>query len=284
MTKKKLRRSILIVCEGTKTEHDYFSYIASHVTYPKGLWDIVEVCDNKTIPSDIPISADTELGKRKKRHFTNPNKSKITEQNVLKELCKHIYGHEDGIEEYDNIKAVPLRYIAQAQLIEEEQQMHDELWAVYDKDGHSHHKEAYKRAEKVVNGKKVQIGFTSRSFEHWLLLHFEKNTTNFSSSECKDEKKRPIECNSIQGCKGNTCLIGYLKANTPLKKFQKSNGKEDLKNMMELLLQPKYLNNAFENANWLRTEIQNNDALKDKKCYELNPYTDIDILVRKLVE
>ncbi len=284
MVKRKLKRSILIVCEGTKTEHDYFKYIANNITYIKELWDIVEICDNNTIPKDIPISAPTELGKRKNRHFINPNKRRISEQNALKELCKYLYGEEAGVEEYENIRAVPLRYVAQAQLIEEEQQMYEELWAVFDKNGHSYHKKAFERAEKEVNNKKVQIGFSSRSFEHWLLLHFEKNKTAFSVSECKDESKNPLYCNSVQGCKGATCLAGYIRINTPMKDYQKSNSKEDLKKMMDLLLQPKYLNKALKNALWLREEIKKDKSLKSKKCYELNPYTDVDILIKKLTE
>ena len=162
--------------------------------------------------------------------------------------------------------------------------MYEELWAVFDKDGHSHHKEAFERAVQEVNNKKVQIGFTSRSFEHWIILHFEKNKTTFSVSECKNEKGVPIICDSENGCKGETCLAGYIRTNTPLKNYQKSNNKDSLKSMMDILLQPKYLNNAFENAKWLREEIKNTPLLKDKKCYELNPYTDVDVLVRTLIE
>ena len=77
----------------------------------------------------------------------------------MKELCKFLYGDKVGIEEYDSVKAVPLRYVAQAQLIEEEQEMYEELWAVFDKNGHSHHKEAFERAVHEVNNKKVHIGF-----------------------------------------------------------------------------------------------------------------------------
>jgi hypothetical protein len=284
MAKKKLNRSILIVCEGTKTEHDYFEFIASNISYPQKLWDNVDVCDNKTIPKDFPLTSPTELGTRKKKQFTNPNKRIISERNILKELCLDIYGEIEGIDEYENSRAVPLRYVAQAQLIEQKQQMYEELWAVFDMDGHSHHKQAYERAEKLVNGKKVQIGLTSRSFEHWLLLHFEKNKIQFSSSECKNGNKKPLECNSEKGCKGDICLVGYLRTNTPLKNYEKSNNSDDLKNMMELLLKTDYLNNAFENAIWLRDSIKNDSTLKDKKCYELNPYTDIDILVKKLIE
>ena len=284
MAKRKFNRCLLIVCEGTKTEHDYFDYITSHVSRPKGIWDNVVICDNKTIPKDFPIPEPTELGIRKKRSFVNPNKQNMRERNVLKELCVYLYGEGVGIDEYENIKAVPLRYVAQAQLIEEEQRMYEELWAVFDMDGHSHHKQAFERAKKEVNGKKVQIGFTSRSFEHWILLHFKKNRTQFSSSECKDEKRKSLNFNSEQGCKGTICLAGYLRSFTPLKNYEKSNSADNLGFMMKLLLDPQCLNSAFANAEWLRKEIKNDENLKDKNCYELNPYTDVDILVKKLVE
>ncbi len=284
MSKRKLKRSILIVCEGTKTEHDYFEYIATYFSYIRKIWDIVEVSDNNTIPNDIPISKPTELGRRKKKQFINPNKRVISDKNALKELCKYLYGEEDGISEYDSIKALPLRYVAQAQLIEKEQEMYEEIWAVFDKDGHTHHKEAFEKAKEKVNNKKVQIGFTSRSFEHWILLHFEKNKTMFSYSECKDEKGKILNCNLENGCKGEVCLAGYIRTNTPLKDYQKSNSKAGLKSLMDILMIPHNLNRAFENAEWLRSEINNDTILNGRKVYELNPYTDVDILVKRLIE
>lgn len=264
MAKRKIFKSILIVCEGTKTEHDYFEFIATHISYVRGIWDNVQVCDNKTVPEDFPLTAPTELGTRKKKKFINPNKRVINERNVLKEICKDLYGEVDGIVEYENVKAVPLRYVAQAQLIEEKQQMYEELWAVFDLDGHTHHQQAYERAERLVNGKTVNIGFSSRSFEHWLLLHFEKNNTQFLSSECKSENDKSLECNAEKGCNGNICLSGYIRTNTPLNEYQKSNNREDLNKMMDLLLKEEYLNNAFENAIWLRETIKNDEALKGK--------------------
>lgn len=284
MTKRKLNRSILIVCEGTKTEHDYFLYIAENISKKKYIWDNVVVSDNKTIPNDIPISAPTELGSRQKRNFINPNKRIISERNVLKELCKYLYGELGGQKEYEEIKAVPLRFVAQAQLIEKEQEMYEELWAVFDKDGHSRHKEAYKKAEEMINNKKVQIGFSSRSFEHWIILHFEANKNEFLYTECKDRNDKPIECNENNGCKGIDCLSGYIRVNTLLKNYKKSNSKEDLANMMNILLNPANLNRAFKNAQWLRDEIKKDPALNKMEHYELNPYTDIDLLVKKLIE
>ena len=106
----------------------------------------------------------------------------------------------------------------------------------------------------------------------------------FSVSECKDENGVPIECNLEFGCKGEACLAGYIRINTPLVHYQKSNNKESLKSLMELLMNPKNLDNAFENANWLRNEIKKDPLLSDKNCYELNPYTDVDFLVKRLIE
>jgi len=283
MTKRKLNRSILIVCEGTKTEHDYFQYIAENISKKKNIWDNVVVSDNNTIPNDIPISAPTKLENRPKRNFINPNKHIISERNVLKELCKYLYGELRGQKEYETVKAVPLRFVAQAQLIEKEQEMYEELWAVFDKDGHSHHKEAYKKAEEMINNKKVQIGLSSRSFEHWIILHFEANKNEFLCTECKDKKGQPIECNEHTGCKGIDCLSGYIRVNTPLKNYKKSNTKEELANLMNVLLRPENLNRAFKNAQWLRDEINKDPVLNKKEYYELNPYTDVDFLVKKLI-
>ena len=97
MSKKKFRRSILIVCEGTKTEYDYFNYIGQNISITKGIWDIVDVSTNTTIPNDIAIPPPTSLGTRKKKHFVNPNKRKISERNVMRELCIYLYGEDDGL-------------------------------------------------------------------------------------------------------------------------------------------------------------------------------------------
>ena len=75
-------------------------------------------------------------------------------------------------------------------------------------------------------------------------------------------------------------MIGYIRVNTPLKNYAKSNKQENLKAMMDILLNKKKLQSAFENAAWLRF-IQKNKS--NKKIYEINPYTDVDILVKKLL-
>jgi hypothetical protein len=52
----------------------------------------------------------------------------------------------------------------------------DELWVVFDKDGYTKHKEAFELAKE----NKINIAFSSISFETWVLLHFERNNKSFS--------------------------------------------------------------------------------------------------------
>ena len=59
----------------------------------------------------------------------------------------------------------------------------DESWAVYDKDEHPKHEEAMAEAIKIIDGKKVNIAFSSRSFEYYLLLHFEYLYYSFDATE-----------------------------------------------------------------------------------------------------
>ncbi|MBE8723531.1 RloB family protein [Flavobacterium hungaricum] len=283
MRKRKINRSILIVCEGTKTEYDYFQYIGEKISIPRGVWDTVEVSTNVTIPKDIPIPAQTSLAKRKKKSFINPNKRKISDQNVLLKLCSYLYGEKEGFEKYENVKAVPLRFVALAQMLEEEQRIYEELWAVYDKDDHPFHKEASEKALELTNDKVVNIGFSSRSFEHWIILHFEKNKKEFLVTDCKDEKDEPLGCNKDIGCKGQTCLCGYIRTNTPLVNYSKSNSPKDFEDMMNVLMKPANLRKAISNAEWLREEIRNSEE-SNKPIYELNPFTDIDYLVKKLID
>lgn len=78
----------------------------------------------------------------------------------------------------------------------------DEVWAVFDKDGYTKHQEAFAKAAEefdIKEGnnivkKKVNIAFSSIAFEHWVLLHFERNQTGFIKSECKGEDKKSLKC------------------------------------------------------------------------------------------
>lgn len=281
MAKRKIERLLLIVCEGTNTETQYFGWLAEKYAYPNKIWDKIEVCSNAIIPNDIVMPKASELGgQRKKRplKFENPNKRK-SQNDVLKELWEYVYGTDIDSEKYEDIKAQPLRYVAQAQCIEEHQGVYDEIWAVFDRNGHTHHQEAFERAKRLVNGKKTHIGFSSRSFEQWILLHFEQSDKPFELTECKIDKI-PIGCNETLGCKGEKCLVGYIRKNY-YPNYEKSNKNDNLPNLMNVLIARHTI--AFQNAIWLREQKQNELKVNHHQIYQINPYVDIDILVKRIL-
>lgn len=128
----------------------------------------------------------------------------------------------------------------------------DELWVVFDKDGYTKHKEAFELAEKH----NINIAFSSISFETWVLLHFERNNVSFAKS-----------ANIISGKfqSNESYLVNYAKSGDyNVYPFIENRTKQ-----------------AFENASWLRNTI----SLINPKftVYEVNPYTNVDFLVKKLL-
>ena len=50
----------------------------------------------------------------------------------------------------------------------------DEVWCIFDKDGHPRQKEAFELADKIkTEGKNLNIALSSRCIEYYFLLHFE---------------------------------------------------------------------------------------------------------------
>lgn len=128
----------------------------------------------------------------------------------------------------------------------------DELWVVFDKDGYTKHKEAFKLAKE----NDISIAFSSISFETWLLLHFERNSEPFAKSADIINKK-------------------FLSNTKYLKDYAKKG---------DYYVYPKIqqkTQEAFKNASWLRNQIRTNNP--DYIIHEVNPYTDVDCLVRKLL-
>ncbi len=133
--------------------------------------------------------------------------------------------------------------------------IYDEVWAVFDKDGYTKHKEALEQANQPINGKTVNIAFSSIAFEHWVLLHFEKCDRTFrKSAEIIKEKLINNESYfSDYDKSANVDIYPKLKAFTPI---------------------------AIENAAWLRCMML--DEMAKSPVYKINPYTDVDVLVKRL--
>jgi hypothetical protein len=128
----------------------------------------------------------------------------------------------------------------------------DELWVVFDKDGYTKHKEAFELAKE----NNINVAFSSISFESWVLLHFERSNMSFAKS-----------------------------ANIIDKKFRSNNRYlEDYAKSGDYNLYPKIQDKtkkAFKNASWLRNWLNSNNP--NYSIYEVNPYTDVDSLVKKLL-
>jgi hypothetical protein len=155
------------------------------------------------------------------------------------------------IEIYDSRKNTGKELIAEAKHLKkeakEEKNPYDDVWVVIDRDGYTKHPQTFDQAR----ANKINIALSSISFEFWFLLHFEYTTKGFGKADD---------------------LIDYLKKY--MKDYNKSGDNYHvLKNMTK---------NAIDYAQRIRTHWEF-EIERGKKIYDLNPYTDVDVLVDKLL-
>ncbi len=261
---------MLIICEGTKTEPLYFSILKDEAI-SKGIWDNVVIVPE---PPRIPLEKEENVSKNKKRSFKNtelivPERTYQAADEIEKKYLKH------GTDKW----AMPLNFVKQARDKWEE---FDESWAVFDNDGHPAQKEAFALASE--KDKPVNIAFSSRSFEQWILLHFEKSIFPFDATACKIRKKdKPIELDCVTitakegSCQGDKCLIGYIRKNH-IADYNKTT-----LSVLKKLSDEENLNIALTNTAWLRAK--QSDILRGHKNnpYLVNPYVTVDVLVKQLL-
>ena len=125
---------------------------------------------------------------------------------------------------------------------------YDSICVVFDHDNRSNRGEAYTAALQAGFG----IAFSSMAFEYWYLLHFVQTTRPFPTG---------------------ADLIKELKKHYP--NYEK--GKQNDFN----LLKP-FLEKANANAIWSRGQMEE-QLLQGTFLIDLNPYTDVDLLVGFLV-
>lgn len=129
----------------------------------------------------------------------------------------------------------------------------DELWVVFDKDGYSKHKEAFELAK--ANG--INVCFSSISFETWVLLHFELNRNSFEKSAniIKDKFINNEKYFENYSKSGDLSIFPYLEDKTI---------------------------NALINSSILKNfnKVHRNQI----DIFDLNPYSDVDVLVKKILE
>lgn len=152
------------------------------------------------------------------------------------------------------IELAPTKYNTGRELVEEASKKIDrkfkdidEAWVVYDQDGYTLHKETFESAKE----KGVKIAFSATAFEFWILLHYEYTTKQFQKSE--DIIKKLKDKNFIDYAKNSKDVYFLTKEKLP---------------------------NAKQNAKKIRTEVEKYDG--NKKIYERNPYTNLDLLIEEI--
>ena len=71
----------------------------------------------------------------------------------------------------------------------------DKLWIVFDADDSSGSKQKeFEEIYKIANDFSIQIAFSVRQWEDWMILHFEKYDKPFLQSQCKDSLKKDVFC------------------------------------------------------------------------------------------
>lgn len=126
---------------------------------------------------------------------------------------------------------------------------YDEIWIVLDKDYHANIGKAFDMAY----SNKFKIALSSICFEYWVLLHFEKT------------------CKAFPKCEN---IISYIRKEYFSDYLKKENAYVDLKDKVS---------QAIENGKWVVKQNQN-DIDRGSKLYELDAYTDVHILVERLIK
>lgn len=243
--------NILILCEGTDTEYNYFVDLKNYVerTAP----------DRFAVIKIVPTSS--EIIKTR-----NPKRKQTISLKEVESKPHYWCLEEHSTEEYDKYKQQPTRYVREVQLYMEDKGF-TEGWAVFDKDVHPDHSAAFALAKKVDN---LHIAFSSYCFEEWLLANFERNRQAYTRSECMQTNK---QCGTgvTDDCHGTICLGGRLREKKYIPDYAKN--KQNIFSNYTL----SRLCNAFMNAAWLR-------HLASTDIYERNPYTDVDRLLARMLE
>lgn len=251
--------NIIIVCEGTETEHDYFEELAKSYN---------EKCRVVPNPSDV-ISKEL-----KNNRLNNPTQERVLKNNG-RQVLPYYYAdlEEKEVDNYGYYCAEPLRWVRAAQLYQQRDGYY-EAWAVYDLDKQrdASHPKAYDEAKKSQN---LHIAFSAYSIEEWFLLHFERNSRSYQRSECEDNTGRKVicghnDCTSPLNCNGTTCIGGRLRFAQYIPAYKKNAGREYAQITKDRFHQ------ACVNAAWVR-------SLNDAEPYNCNPYSDVDKLVMRLL-
>lgn len=126
---------------------------------------------------------------------------------------------------------------------------YNEVWIVLDKDGHAN----LNLALDTARDNSIKVALSVICFEYWILLHFERCKKFFT--KCDD-------------------VISYIKKEHFIDYNKNTNVYTSIKDKVDI---------AIENGFWLMKENKN-DIERGTKIYDLSVYTDVHILVQRLLK
>lgn len=247
--------TLLIICEGKNTEPYLFNSIRDRILEGKYL---INEDIQVHIRPEVEDVHDVELTNVEYKPKRNPRTLLPGNRPVEKDI--------PGVP--------PLKWVIAAQE-ELSDGTFNEVWVVFDNDGHPARKEAFQKAQETIDGKQVQIAYSSIAFEYYLLLHFERKYHTFQKSECRKGKVQ-VNCstggNHADDCLGEECVGGYARRQGY---WKETKGKVSLFPMIENKLEA-----GFRNAAWLRS--QSDIHAGNTPFHDRNPYVTTDAIVKRL--
>ena len=188
--------SICIICEGEKTEPYFFSDLIAWMERQR--WPLDYQYRVYPVPTKRS-NADSDTQGRRSARRQLENMPSSTDEVIMRGPMPECWV-DSGIAQLKNFS---------------------EVWVVFDKDDHPHHQQAFEkvRRERAINNH-LNLAFTSRCFEMYLLQHFECCIQAFQKSECDGKisgKTRYFNCclpSAVPGkaCGGDKCINGYARS------------------------------------------------------------------------
>ena len=188
--------SICIICEGEKTEPYFFNDLIAWMERQR--WPLGYQYRIFPVPTKCS-DADSDIQGRRSVRRQLENMPSSTDEVIMRGPMPECWV-DSGIAQLKNFS---------------------EVWVVFDKDDHPHHQQAFEkvRRERAINNH-LNLAFTSRCFEMYLLQHFECCTQAFQKSECDGKingKTHYFNCclpNAVLGkaCGGDKCINGYARS------------------------------------------------------------------------
>lgn len=244
------KRALLLICEGNRTEPIFFSNFISKADFAFDISPRPQLSQD-----DIKTRSNRGTNRRAKRQLQGND---ITEDVLI-------------------VGAPPKSWIDAA---EKKFDTYEEIWCVFDKDGHPTCLEAFEKAEAIKqSGYNLNIAFSSISIEYYFLLHFEYIYKPFCKSECKASRKEKANCmlqDAVPGksCLGDRCVNGYARS-----KGYWTDSKSNENIIFPILKDKLFI--GIRNAELLRRESDHREG--NKPCFDRNPYTTVDFLVARLL-